>query len=90
MAVVPARTQPAEAGQDQSGAGSAGDVGQDSADSSQSWFSLQVESGRVANLIRAYVKSVTGREPEAHEVERLVQVVVHLAELRTNFQLTLS
>ncbi|UCG23612.1 MAG: hypothetical protein JSW55_15925 [Chloroflexota bacterium] len=89
MAILPARPGPAEAGGDQAGAPPTSDGRQVGADFSRSWFRLQVESGRVANLIKAYVKSVTKREPEDREIERLVQVIVHLAELRANYQLTL-
>lgn len=90
MATIPARMRSAEAGQDRPGGGSPGDARQDNTDSPPSWFKLQVESGRVANILKAYVKSVTGREPDAREIEQLVQVAVHLAELRTNYQLTFS
>ena len=93
MTTIPTETQPAGTPTEQpaeDAEGSPGGPQPREDDSSPAWFKLQVRSGQVGKLIKAYVKSVTGREPEAHEIERLIQVVGHLAELRTNYQLTLT
>jgi hypothetical protein len=55
---------------------------------SRSWFRWQVQSGQVAELMRSYVKSVTGRELQEDDLEHLMQIIGHLAELRANCQLT--
>lgn len=56
----------------------------------QAWFRWQQRSGHVARLVRLFVKSVTGKEPSDADVDQLMQVISHLAELRLNCGLTVK
>lgn len=56
----------------------------------QSWFTWQVQSGHIAKLVRVFVNSATGTILDEIELERLMEIIGHLAELRLNCQLTVN
>jgi tetratricopeptide (TPR) repeat protein len=59
-------------------------------EASRAWFRWRQPSGHFARLVRVFVKSVTGKEPSDADVDLLMQVISHLAELRLNCRLTVK
>jgi tetratricopeptide (TPR) repeat protein len=59
-------------------------------DGSESWFRWRAQPGYMAEILKKYTKSATGKVLDEAQIDQLMQAIGHLAELRLNCQLTVK
>ena len=58
-----------------------------SQEGSGTWFRWRAQPGHMAEVIKTFIQSAAGKVLDETQIEQVIQVIGHLAELRLNCQL---